>query len=29
MAEAALKLDNIHLKGNSIKVYLSKPPSEG
>lgn len=29
MAEAALKLDNIHLKGNAIKVYLSKPPSEG
>lgn len=29
MAEAALKLDNTHLKGNAIKVYLSKPPSEG
>jgi hypothetical protein len=29
MAETALKLDNIHLKGSAIKVYLSKPPSEG
>jgi RNA recognition motif-containing protein len=29
MAEQALKLNNTHLKGNSIKVDLSKPPSEG
>jgi hypothetical protein len=29
MAESALKLNNHHLKGNSIKVDLSKPPSAG
>lgn len=29
MAEKALRLNNHHLKGNAIKVDLSKPPSEG
>ena len=29
MAEKSLKLNNHHLKGNAIKVDLSKPPSEG
>ena len=29
MAEMSLKLNNHHLKGSSIKVDLSKPPSAG